>query len=86
MPSLNPTLLCQCLLDRRVERAQTGGEIRPEMDPEGPAMALRQDLKVPARLRGLDETKRVLLSRDLQIPSSQVTCRNTPLLGPPLYA
>jgi len=30
-------------------------------------MALRQDLKVPARLRGLDETKRVLLSRDLQI-------------------
>ena len=67
MPALHPTLLCQCLLDRGVERAQTGGDVRPEMDSEGPAMALRQNLKVPARLRGLDETKRVLLSGDLQI-------------------
>jgi hypothetical protein len=60
-------VLCQRLLDRRVERARTCGDVGPDMNPEGPAVAHRQDLKVTARLRCLDETECALLPGDLQI-------------------
>src|SRR3954451_16982653 len=37
------------------------------MNPKRPPVALRQDLEVATRLRGLDEAERVLLPGDLQI-------------------
>src|SRR5262249_2285448 len=39
------------------------------MHAKRPPVALRQDLKVTPRLRGLDETERVFLPGDLQVPA-----------------
>src|SRR5262249_56447250 len=64
-----PTRLCQRLLDCRVERAQAGGHVGPDMNTKRPPVALRQDLKVAPRLRRLDQPKRIFLPADLQIPS-----------------
>jgi hypothetical protein len=51
--------LCQGLVDRRIERAQAGGDVGSDVNPERAPVALRQDLKVTACLRRLDETERV---------------------------
>src|SRR5215203_5551656 len=47
--------------------AQTGTHVCTEMQPQRAALARQEHLEVPTRLGGLDDTERVLLSRDRDI-------------------
>ena len=53
----SPGLAGKQRVERRVERRQTGIEIGAEVQAQQAALALRQDLEVAARLRGLDDAE-----------------------------
>ena len=54
--------------DSRAEHVQSSRDIRAEMHAERATFTLDQDREVPARLRRLDHTERILLTRDRDVP------------------
>ena len=78
--------LAERLLDRRVQRLEAGGHVRAQVHAQRAPLALGQHLEVAARLRRLDDRRTCTSARAPRrsFASSQVTCRKTPLLGPPL--
>lgn len=64
---------------------ETGGQILAKVDSQDAALAIGENLKVPAGLSGFHDAEGVsLLGTCRSSASSQVICRNTPELGPPL--
>ena len=66
-PSFLPFALGQRLLDGPADRGQAGVDVLADVDSKRAPAALGQDLEVPSRLGGLDDTEGVLAPGHRQV-------------------
>src|SRR5689334_22461627 len=61
-------LLLQGLLDRAVQRCETGLEVAGDVRAQRPPSPLGKNLQIAARLSGLDHTERIGMAGHRQVP------------------